>query len=69
MTQTTWVPLLFIALAIPLILGVVPRNWFYGLRTRRTLESDALWYPANRFGGWILLAVGVAWLAERLIID
>ena len=56
-----WVPMLFILLAIPLILGIVPRNYFYGFRSRRTLESDALWYPVNRVAGVLLALAGLAW--------
>jgi uncharacterized membrane protein len=39
--------LLFIASA-PLLLGLVPRNRFYGVRTRRTLSNDKAWYAMNR---------------------
>jgi uncharacterized membrane protein len=56
-----WVPVLFVLLAIPLILGIVPRNYFYGFRSRRTLESDAVWYPANRMSGVLLALAGLAW--------
>ena len=59
-------PALLMVLAIPLMLGIVPRNWFYGVRTPRTLRSDANWYPANRICGIILFAVGAVWLATRL---
>ncbi|MBM4319678.1 MAG: SdpI family protein, partial [Deltaproteobacteria bacterium] len=45
-----------IALAcIPLILRKVKPNWLYGFRTRLTLSSPEIWYPANVFGGWALL--------------
>jgi uncharacterized membrane protein len=63
----TLAPVLFIALAIPLMLGIVPRNWFYGVRTPRTLASAESWYPASRIGGVILLAIGVVWLVARSI--
>jgi uncharacterized membrane protein len=62
-----FVPLLLVALGIPLILGRVPRNWFYGSRTRRTMASDAAWYPANRVTGWVLVTVGVIWGIARAI--
>ncbi len=42
------VPLSVIALAIPLMLEKIPRNHFYGIRTRRTLSSNEIWYYANR---------------------
>jgi hypothetical protein len=56
-----WVPVLFILLAIPLILGIVPRNYFYGFRSRRTLAADTLWYPVNRVAGVSLALAGLAW--------
>ncbi len=47
----------FVVLSIPLVLGMVPPNRFYGVRTRRTFASKEVWYAANRFGG---VAVAVA---------
>jgi hypothetical protein len=41
------VPGLIIAVAIPLIIGKVPRNRFYGFRTRYSLSSDEVWYRAK----------------------
>ncbi len=61
------VPALFVLLGIPLIAGRVPRNWFYGYRSPRTMASDAAWYPANRVTGWALVTVGVAWGIARVI--
>ena len=43
-------PVLLIAVSIPLMLGMVPRNHWYGFRTPKTLSSDSVWYPANRIG-------------------
>jgi uncharacterized membrane protein len=46
---------------IPLMLGVVPPNRFYGLRTRETLSDPELWFRANRFAGCaLLLAAGAS---------
>lgn len=50
---------LLAALSIPLIRGLVPPNGWYGFRVRRTLENPAVWYPANRYSGWLLLAFGL----------
>lgn len=47
--------LLIIIVSAPLILGVVPRNRIYGVRTRKTLSDDSVWYRANRFGGWAFM--------------
>lgn len=62
------VPLVMLALAIPLIRGKIPRNYFYGFRTRRTLSSDRVWYPANRASGIALAAAGLVWLAAALLV-
>jgi len=38
------VPAVLIALlSVPLILGLVPPNRFYGVRTRKTLAGDQIW--------------------------
>lgn len=42
--------------AVPMVLGKVPPNGFYGFRTPKTLSSAAIWYPANRFSGWMMIA-------------
>jgi len=44
--------LLLVAMAVPLIMGVIGRNRWYGFRTAATLSSDEIWYPANKFMGW-----------------
>lgn len=60
-----------IGLAVPMLLGKVPRNPLYGFRTRLTLSSDEIWYPANRFAAkglliWGLLNLLAATLAYTL---
>jgi len=51
-SQPFFIPsVIFIAISVPIVLGMVPPNRFYGVRTRRTLSSDEIWYPANRHGG------------------
>lgn len=50
---------LLVALSIPLIRGRIPPNGLYGFRVRRTLENPAVWYPANRYAGWLMLGLGV----------
>jgi uncharacterized membrane protein len=67
-TQPFAIPalVLFIA-AIPLVLGVIPRNRIYGFRTRRTLSDDAIWYPVNRFAGFALMAASAVYFAATMI--
>jgi SdpI/YfhL protein family len=52
-------PLLIVAVAIPMILGVVPPNGIYGFRTSYTLSSEDVWYRANRISG--IATVVAAW--------
>lgn len=57
------IPSVIIALAaIPLVLGAIPRNGWYGVRTPKTLSEDRIWYKANRFGGWLLLFSSLIYL-------
>jgi uncharacterized membrane protein len=58
----------FIVIAIPLIIGKVPRNWAYGFRTKKTLSNDEIWYKANKFGGVSLLAAGLVTLTGCLVL-
>ena len=68
------VPLTIIGVCIPLLLNKVPPNRYYGFRTGKTLSSEEIWYPANRFGaqcfvvagavGLIAGAAAVVWLAH-----
>ncbi len=50
---------LFILLSIPLVTGSIPRNGWYGVRTRQTLSDEKTWYEANMLGGWCFLSSGV----------
>ncbi|HEX5431511.1 MAG TPA: SdpI family protein [Bryobacteraceae bacterium] len=75
-------PGLLICVCIPMALGMVPPNGFYGFRTEKTLSSPKVWYPANRACGWFmiageLLAIGFSlfllrmhpdWPARRLML-
>ena len=48
---------------LPLILGKVGPNPFYGLRVKRTLDDPAVWYPANRYAAWWLMAAAALLMA------
>ena len=62
------VPLLILALSIPMILDKVPPNGAYGFRTPKTLESEEVWYPANRAAGWFMLAAAVLSIGFNLVL-
>ncbi len=53
--------LLLFLVAIPLVIGVMPRNRFYGVRTRRTLSDDRVWYSVNRVTGFALMISSVVY--------
>jgi branched-subunit amino acid transport protein len=51
---------IFVAISIPLVLGIVPPNRFYGFRTPRAMASRDMWFVVNRYAGVaILIAAGV----------
>lgn len=50
---------LLVCLAVPMFLGLVKPNGLYGLRTPKTLSSESIWYPANRFAGAALTVAGL----------
>ena len=52
--------ILLILLAIPLYLGKIKPNLWYGFRIRKTLENPNIWYPVNKFGaGWMMISGAV----------
>ena len=63
-SQPFFIPSALIALlSLPLIFGWIPRQSFYGTRTPKTLSSDDIWYPANRFAGIVLVASSCIYFA------
>jgi len=67
-SQPFLIPAVIIVLVtIPLILGLIPRNRAYGIRTGKTLSDDRMWYAVNRFGGWTLLGASVFYLGVGMI--
>ena len=68
MALLTWLlPVITIAISIPLVLRKVPPNVWYGFRTRKTLSDTALWYEANYRGGVNLIIASVIALIARAI--
>ena len=57
------VPLVFIALGLPLVFRLVPRNYLYGMRSPRTLwTTEETWYVQNVITGLAMVAIGTVWL-------
>lgn len=69
--QLVILPLLMVGLAIPMLLGHVKPNGFYGVRTAKTMSSPELWYRANRDAGYAMVlstAVSLAlWAALSFV--
>lgn len=62
------VGLLNMGLAVPMILGNVPPNGSYGVRTEATLSNPDVWYPANEFGGKVIFAAGAVSFTGSVIV-
>lgn len=61
-------PLVFVALGLPLALKLVPRNGLYGVRTGETLASDQVWYAANFGAGAAAVLFGLAATAVNVAV-
>lgn len=59
---------IFLLLSIPLILGIVPPNPIYGVRTPMTMNDPQLWYGVNRYGGWAILLSSIVYLCVAGIL-
>lgn len=55
-------------LAVPLMLGLVPRNRYYGVRTVRTLSDDHLWYRTNRIAGGAVMLASIIYGAVAMVM-
>ena len=51
--------ILLILASVPMIIGTVPPNRWYGFRTPRTQSDPKVWYPANRIAGQYLAFAGL----------
>lgn len=52
--------LLAVGVSLPLILGKVKMNAWYGVRIPAAFASETAWYDLNRYGGRLLLVWGLA---------
>lgn len=63
---TTLVGLLLIGIGN--VLGKIRPNWFMGIRTPWTLSSPDVWTATHRFGGRLMVAIGVALVLAGLLL-
>ena len=54
--------IIFLIISIPLAIGKIPRNRFYGVRTRKTLSDEKLWHASNRLGGRLFIVSSLIYL-------
>ena len=64
----TAVGTILVCFGVPLFLGRVRPNWWYGCRTKKTLSDEKVWYAVNRVAGRDLVAAGVAVVASSLAL-
>lgn len=62
------VGLLVAALAVPLALGKVPMNRWYGFRTPRTVTDPELWAPVNAMAGRTMVPMGIGMAALGALV-
>lgn len=62
------VGLLIAALSLPLWLGKVKPNRFYGFRTPRVTSDPRVWYSVNRVAGRDLCLAGIAMAALSAVL-
>jgi hypothetical protein len=60
--------LLMIGLSVSLIRGRIKPNHWYGFRIPLTLNNPGIWYPTNRYAGWLLLIYGLVLLVVSLVL-
>ncbi|MHB8405251.1 MAG: SdpI family protein [Gammaproteobacteria bacterium] len=62
------IPAIFLFLAaVPLVMGLVPRNRFYGFRTRKALADERIWYSINRFAGVAIILASLVYAAVAIM--
>ncbi len=60
------VGIILLAVSIPLYLGWIKMNSFYGFRIRKAFESDENWYSINRYGAGALMCWSAVIMAAGL---
>jgi hypothetical protein len=60
--------LILVGLSIPLIMGKIGPNPWYGFRVERTLSDPVVWYAVNAYSAKWLLTVGIVNIASAVIL-
>jgi len=59
--------LLIIGVCVPLVQGRIKMNRWYGVRLRKSFESEENWYKLNAFGGRQLILWSLPLIAAGLL--
>ena len=59
---------ILLVLGVPLVMGKVRPNAFYGFRTAATMRDERVWYEANAFGGMALIGCGATVVALAFLL-
>lgn len=65
--SNVFIGLLCIALALPLVMGKVGMNRWYGVRVPRSYRSERHWYLINRYGGLRLIVWSLPIMASGIV--
>jgi uncharacterized membrane protein len=67
-TQPFAIPsLALFSFAVPLVLGLISPNRFYGVRTPRTLSDEGVWYAVNRAAGVAVMVASCVYAGVALL--
>ncbi len=58
------VAILIIGISVPLVMRKIPMNHIYGIRFKKSFESDEHWFKINHYGGTQL----ILWSMPLLVI-
>ncbi|MBI5569459.1 MAG: SdpI family protein [Desulfomonile tiedjei] len=58
---------ILIGVSIPLFLGKIKMNYFYGFRIGKAFESEENWYAINRYGAKALMCWSVVIMAVGIV--
>lgn len=59
---------IFLLLAVPLVLGRIPQNRFYGVRTRKTLSNKRVWFAVNKLAGRLIITSSLIYLSIAALV-
>ncbi|WP_061810068.1 SdpI family protein [Rossellomorea vietnamensis] len=60
--------LIFIGISLPLLLGKIRMNTYYGIRISTSFESDEAWYKINRYGALQMIVWSVPLFLIGIIV-